>query len=66
MYKLHVLLSFTVILNVNMSFIPNKTTYTKYCLTQWISKLPESFEIHWVSNAVTGQLYGSGGHSKCN
>ena len=21
---------------------------TEYCLTQWISKLPESFEIHWV------------------
>ena len=21
---------------------------TKYCLTQWISKLPGSFEIHWV------------------
>ena len=25
-----------------------KTTFTKYCLTQWISKLPRSFEIHWV------------------
>ena len=22
--------------------------FTKYCLTQWISKLPVSFEIHWV------------------
>ena len=31
-----------------MSFIPSKTTFTKYCLTQWISKLPGSFEIHWV------------------
>ena len=31
-----------------MSFIQNKTTFTKYCLTQWISKLPESFEIHLV------------------
>ena len=25
-----------------------KTTSTDYCLTQWISKLPGSFEIHWV------------------
>ena len=27
-------------------FIPNKTTFTTNCLTQWISKLPWSFEIH--------------------
>ena len=25
-----------------------KTTFTKCCLTQWISKLPRSFEIHWI------------------
>ena len=25
-----------------------KSTFTKYCLTQWISKLLGSFEIHWV------------------
>ena len=25
-----------------------KKPFTKYCLTQWISKLPGSFEIHWV------------------
>ena len=30
------------------SFIPNKITFTKYCLTQWISKLPGSFEIKAV------------------
>ena len=30
------------------SFILNKTTFTKYCITQWISKLRGSFEIHWV------------------
>ena len=30
------------------SFIPNKTIFTKYCFTQWISKLPKSFGIHWV------------------
>ena len=30
------------------SFIPNKTTFTKYCLTQGISKFHGSFEIHWV------------------
>ena len=46
MYKL--LLKFTVISNVNRSLIPNKTTPIKYCLTQWISKLPGSFEILWV------------------
>ena len=46
-YKL--LLSFKVISDVYKSFIPNKTTFTKYCFTQWISKLPRSFEIHWVS-----------------
>ena len=22
--------------------------FTRYCLTQWFSKLQESFEIHWV------------------
>ena len=32
MYKL--LLSFMAILDVYMSFIPHKTTFTKYCLTQ--------------------------------
>ena len=26
----------------------NKTTFTNYCLTQWIPKLPGSFEIYWV------------------
>ena len=46
MYML--LLSFTVILDVSRSFIPHKTTFTKYCLTQWISKFPGSFEIHSV------------------
>ena len=44
MYKL--LSRFTVISDVYRSFIRNKTTFTKYCLTQWISKLPWSFEIH--------------------
>ena len=27
---------------------PKKATFSKYCLTQWISKLQGSFEIHWV------------------
>ena len=35
--------------DVNRSFTPNKTMFTEYCLTQWISKLPGSFEIHWVN-----------------
>ena len=34
--------------SVYRSFIPNKTTFPKYSLTYWISKLPRSFEIHWV------------------
>ena len=44
MYKL--LLSFMIISDVCtlMSFIPDKTAFTKHCLTQ----LPGSFEIHWV------------------
>ena len=46
MHKL--LLSFTVISDVYKSFIPNKGIFTKYWLIQWISKLPGSFEIHWV------------------
>ena len=39
---------FSVFSNVHRSFIPNKTTLTKCCLTQLISKLIGSFEIHWV------------------
>ena len=42
------LLGFTVIPDVHMSFISNRTTFIKYCLTQWISKFTGSFEIHWV------------------
>ena len=42
------LLSFTVIPDVNKSFIQNKTTFAKYCLIQWLSKLHRSFESHWV------------------
>ena len=34
--------------DVYRSFTPNKTTFTKYCLIPWISKLPRSFKIHWV------------------
>ena len=41
------LLSFIVISDMYRSYIPNQTTFTKYFLTQWISKLPGSFEIHW-------------------
>ena len=42
-YKL--LLSCMVVADVYRFFIPNKTTFTKCCLTQWIWKLP-SFEVH--------------------
>ena len=41
-------LSFMVISDVYTSYIPNKTTFTEYCITQWISELHGSFEIHWV------------------
>ena len=48
--------SFTVVSDVYGSFIPYKTTFIKYCFIQqiskllghWISRLLESFEIHWV------------------
>ena len=46
MYKL--LLSFMIISGVYGSFImfiPNKTTFTKYCLTQWIPKLPDIYSV---------------------
>ena len=42
-----VVLSFVIISDVYKS-IQIETTFPKYCLTQWISKLPRSFEIHWV------------------
>ena len=43
-----VFFSITVISEVYRPFIWNKATFTKYCFIQWISKLPVSFEIHWV------------------
>ena len=42
------LLSFMVISDVYAPFIPSKTTFIKYCLTQWISYLPGVVKIHWV------------------
>ena len=45
------LLRFMVISDVYRSFIPNYTTFIKYCLTPRISKLPES------------KFYGPGGHN---
>ena len=46
MYKLH--LGFMVISYVYRSFISNKTTFTKYCVIQCISKLHGGFEIYLV------------------
>ena len=43
-----VILSHKVNSDVFRSFMPNKSTFSKYCLTQWISKLPRSFEIQWA------------------
>ena len=31
--------------------------YLPYCLTQWISKLPGSFEIHWVRQYLVNGFY---------
>ena len=31
---------------------------TRYCLTQWISKLPWSFEIHWVRQYLNETVFG--------
>ena len=44
-----------VISYVYRSFTQNKTTFTKYFLTQWISKLSGSFEINWVINQSINQ-----------
>ena len=41
-----------------------KLHFAEYCITQWISKLPGSFEIHWVKQYLV-KFHGSGGHSKC-
>ena len=49
-------LSFTIISKVYRSFIPNRTTFTKYCFTQWISKLTWSFEIHFVRQYLVNSL----------
>ena len=59
------LLNPTAISDIFMSFIPNKTTYTKDWLTQWIFKVP--WEL-WspLSMAVPTKFQGSGGHSKRN
>ena len=42
------LLNFTVISDVYITFIRNKTALDEYCLTKWIPKLTESFENKWV------------------
>ena len=60
MYKS--LMNCGVVSNVYRSCVPNKTTFTNDCLTQWISKLPGSFG-NSLSEAV---FHGSGGHSKHN
>ena len=55
------LLSVTVILDVYRSCIPYKTTFTKYCLTQWVSKL--KVQLYLVNS---GKFHEFGGHRKCN
>ena len=55
MYKS--LMSFVVVPDVYMSFIPNETTFTKHCHTQWISKLPRNFEISLLSFVFIPVVY---------
>ena len=52
--------SFTDISNVHKSFITNNSIFIEYCLTQWISKLPGSFEIHWVKQYLVNFMGLSG------
>ena len=55
-YKL--LLSFMVIKYVYSSFIPNKTVFTKYCLTQihWVRKYPVNFtSLVGITNATVNK-----------
>ena len=49
MYKLFLYDNFRCLQVLYHVFIPNKITNTKYCLTQWISNLLGSIEIHIVS-----------------
>ena len=53
-------LSFTVI-----SYVSNKPTLTKYCLTQWISKLPWEL-LKSAEQDSTCYIHGSGEHGKQN
>ena len=60
------LLNFKIISDVYRSVIPDKTTFTMYCLTRWISF--KALQELWnpLSQAVSGKFHGSGGHSKCS
>ena len=55
---------FAVISDIYGSLIRNKTTSTKYCLTQWIWKLSRALKS--LSKAVYGKFHGFGGQSKRN
>ena len=46
--QLQIHFSLMIISYVYRSFIPNRTIFMKYCLTQWILNLPGSFDIHWA------------------
>ena len=46
--NIELLLKLTIISDVYRSFTWNKTIFTMYCLTQWISKALRSFGIHWL------------------
>ena len=54
------ILSFMVISDVYRSFIPNKTTFTKYCLTQVDFKALQLWNP--LSKGVPGKFHGSGRH----
>ena len=58
--------SFRETSDVYRSFIPNKTTFTGYSLTQRISKLLGSFNWNPLSKAAPDKFLGSGRRSKHN
>ena len=62
-YKL--LLSVIVISDVYRSLLPNKTIFTKYCLTQWVSN-GSLKSTNSLSKEVPGKFHWSGRHSKHN
>ena len=49
-----VALSFSINTDVYRYFIQNDITFTKYCITEWISKYLGSLEIYWMRQYLAG------------